>query len=181
MKSRWYTTKKWLVWIVPAILIASGAVYLALTQVVQASTQIIVPAPSAQDAPQQTVRIPVRMRIVSVGMNLTVKAGRFDQKTSQWTINETDAFFASGTTTPLLYGHNRPGIFEPLSNLTKGSNLQLVYADGSTATFRYYGTRFVAPNDASVLTENDPRTVILLTCSGLFSDSRRIVYFKEIQ
>jgi len=176
-----FITKKWLAWLLPTLLVASGACYLAATQDVQASTVIAAPAPQSTSVAVEPFKAPVRMQIVTADLNLTVKKGTFDARTYQWTINDSDAFFAEGTATPLIYGHNRPGIFAPLSHIQKGSVLELTYADGSTGSYVYYATRFVSPDDASVLKETNPQTVMLLTCSGLFNDSRRIVYFRETQ
>lgn len=170
--------KRWLSWILPGMLILAGGCYLFVAQNAQASAAIIAPAPQQSTAAPKTAKAPVRLSVSSISINLAVKKGAFDAGSKQWAINDTDAFFAVGTTTPLIYGHNRDTVFEPLGRIQKDDQLRLTYADGSTAEFTYYGTRFIAPNDASILTENDPHTVILFTCSGFFSDSRRIVYFK---
>jgi LPXTG-site transpeptidase (sortase) family protein len=171
--------KRGLLWLAPLALIIAGISYLALNQDAAASTPFIVPAPQLSGAGKQTIQEPVQLSIPAVAIQLSVKAGKFDEKTGQWSIDNTDAFFANSTTTPLIYGHNTSAVFEPLSRLTKNDRLILIFKDRSSKSFTYSGTRFIKPSDASVLTEEDPHTVILLTCSGIFSDLRRIVYFKE--
>lgn len=166
-------------WLIPLALIAAGVAYLALNREVSASTLFIVPAPQHQGTSRQVIKEPARLSIPAVGIELSVKTGVFDKKAGQWGINQTDAFFAKSTTTPLIYGHNTSAVFAPLSRLTKNDRLTLGFKDGSSKSFVYLGTKFIKPNDASVLTEEHPHTIILLTCSGIFSDSRRIVYFKE--
>lgn len=175
----WRSVKKWSAWAIPLALVAAGAAYLVLAQEAHASASIIVPPPQqASVVSNEPIKTPSRMSIPTFSINLHVSSGVFDTKSNQWSINESDAFFAKGTATPLLYGHNRDSVFAPLADAKKGTVLELTYPDGSTAKYTYYGTRFVSPDDASVLSEKHSDMLILLTCSGLFSDSRRIVYFE---
>ena len=169
--------------VVSATLIIAGFFYLSFANETHAGgAPFIVPAPTKSAiAYAQEVEVPVRLLISAVHIDLKVKTGSFHHTTSKWDIDDTNAFFASHTATPLIYGHNITAIFEPLSRVEKGDELTLIYGDGTKKSFLYSGTRFVKPDDASVLTERDRNTVILLTCSGLFSDSRRLVYFEAQQ
>jgi LPXTG-site transpeptidase (sortase) family protein len=179
MKNLWRSAKKWSAWAVPLALVAAGSSYLILAQETHASASVIVPPPAQTNAAAtKPVKTPTHLSIPALSLDLRVTQGAFDTKNDQWNINDADAFFARGAATPLLYGHNRDGVFAPLAKAEKGTMLELSYPDGSSATYTYYGTRFVKPDDASVLSEKHDNMLILLTCSGFFSDSRRIVYFE---
>lgn len=174
--------KQW-PYVVSTALIIAGISYLSFTNETHAGeAPFIVPAPTTNSPTYtQKEKAPVRLVISAVHIDLEVKAGNFHQATGKWDIDSESAFFATHTATPLIYGHNITAIFEPLSKVAKGDKLTLEYADGTKKDFSYSGTLFVKPDDASVLTEHDLNTVILLTCSGLFSDSRRLVYFEAQQ
>jgi LPXTG-site transpeptidase (sortase) family protein len=172
-------TKRALTWFVPFALIVAGVAYLLSSQQVLATTPLIVPAPQQRGADKQANIVPASMSILAVDIQLSIKPGSYNPTTRSWSIDSSDAFFAISTATPMLYGHNTSEVFEPLRRLSKNDELVLRYKDNSSKTYRYYGTRFVSPDDTSILTEEDPHTVILLTCEGIFSNLRRIVYFKE--
>lgn len=174
--------KQW-PYVVSTALIIAGVFYLSFTNETHAGeAPFIVPTPT-KSSPiyAQKEKVPVHLQISAVHMDLGVKTGSFHRSTGKWDIDSENAFFATHTATPLIYGHNITAIFEPLSKVAKGDKLTLEYADGTKKNFSYSGTRFVKPDDASVLTEHNLNTVILLTCSGLFSDSRRLVYFEAQQ
>jgi LPXTG-site transpeptidase (sortase) family protein len=171
--------KRSLTWAIPLVLIIVGALYLMFAQETQQNTALAMPTtPQNASSTPQSVKIPEHISIPALHLSLNVSVGTFDHKTGQWAINMADAFFAQGTATPLIYGHNRDAVFAPLAHIAKGDVLELGYEDGSMARFSYIGTRFIASDDASVLTEKDPQTIILLTCSGFFDNQRRLVYFE---
>lgn len=166
-----------------AFLLITGGLYFLYTAAAQAAPISILASQPSLEAPTEntpTFNLPTRLNIPQAGIDLPVAIGIFDQTVGQWNINDTHAFFAHTATTPLFYGHNQPGLFEGLARVKSGDTAALSFQDGTSITLRYDKTRFVSPNDASVLTEENPRTIMLLTCSGLFNESRRLVYFKEM-
>jgi LPXTG-site transpeptidase (sortase) family protein len=122
---------------------------------------------------------PVRVVVPDLDIDLAVEVGVYDKSSGQWNIDSQNAYFAVGAATPLIYAHNRAGLFSSLRNINEGTKLMLRNDDGSSAQYIYSKTRIVSKDDGSVLTEKNLRTVILLTCSGLFDETRRLVYFKE--
>lgn len=176
--------KNWFIWTIPVVLIIAGAVYLFTQNIYVTAAPIIAPAPAqVQHGALQSglEKIPAEVYIANVGIKLNVQAGNFDQTTGKWAINNHDAFFAQGSSTTLFYGHNKPAVFGPLKSVGENDNLIVKYQDGTESHFIYSGTKFVKPEDVSVLNEQHTNTIMLLTCDGLFNDKRRIVYFKEIQ
>lgn len=176
--------KKWLVWIVPVALIIAGGLYLFAQNNHAAATPIIVPAPTQiQNGAVQngSKKAPVQINIPNIGIKLNVLAGSFNQTTGRWTISDNEAFLAQGSATTLIYGHNKPAVFGSLRKVSENDELHVKYQDGTESRFIYSSTKFVEPEDVSVLSEQNTKTIMLLTCDGLFNNKRRIVYFKEIQ
>lgn len=170
-------------WIVPVILILTGIYFLSLnSDTGKAHGTIINSKPNEIITDSRTnahlATMPTHMSIGEIGIDLNVAEGAFDKSTSTWTLDNTHAFFAKGTTTPILYSHNQPKLFFNLRLANNNSRLVLTYADGSTLSLKYFATRFIDPNDGSILTESNKDMVILMTCSGLSDEMRRVVYFK---
>lgn len=123
--------------------------------------------------------IPTHLTIPNVQIDINVKLGTFDNTKGQWTVNERDAFYAAGTSTPIIYAHNQNGMFANLKDATYKDRLIVTDSEGMTSSYIYDKVRFVAPDDPSVLVEKNNSTIILLTCEGLFSESRRLTYFRK--
>lgn len=129
---------------------------------------------------------PVRVTITRLGVSLPVVDGVYDQTEGSWTLSDDKAQFATETTEPnddfgttFIYGHNIPTVFEPLKDLTTGDILTVETDNGHTFTYRYLSDEIVSPEDTSILDEHSasPR-VILMTCNGIWSENRRVMYFE---
>jgi LPXTG-site transpeptidase (sortase) family protein len=176
--------KNWLIWIIPVALIAAGVLYLFAQNNHAAAVPVVMPAPvqvQSGTVYNNPEKIPAEIHIPNVDIKLNVRAGNFDQNTGKWTINNSDAYFAQGAATALIYGHNKTAVFGSLRKVSGNDRLFVKYHDGTESHFIYSGTKFVEPEDVGVLSEQNTQTIMLLTCDGLFNDKRRIVYFKEIQ
>lgn len=123
---------------------------------------------------------PTAIKIDALGLDLTVREGTFDQSKQDWSIDDANAYFALGTATPIIYGHNTDEVFAPVRKAKAGDIMTITYSDGSTKQFAYKDHKLVDPNDASVLAESNPNSIILLTCEGFFNESRRLAYFTEL-
>ena len=125
-------------------------------------------------------RVPNRVIASTLDIDMEVKNGSFDTQQGQWQIDDTHAFFAEGTATPILYAHNRNGMFANLSKAGHDDTLRLEYKNGDSVTYVYERVRFVSPDDAGILSESNSDTVVLLTCEGFFNESRRLTYFTRL-
>lgn len=135
--------------------------------------------------------MPVRLDVSRVDLSLNVKPGSYDRTTKEWTLDTTNAFFATNTQQPgtapgttFLYGHNRASAFGPLASITVGDTASVTVESGATLVYEYARDIRVSPEFTQVMNEpSDIPQLVLMTCEGLFSDVRRIMYFtlKEVR
>ncbi len=124
--------------------------------------------------------LPTRLSSADLDIDLEISEGSYDQATSAWTLDDSRAYSAAGTETPLIYGHNTNAVFAHLSKADVDTRFEIHYS-ASSEVYKYVATRFVGANDASILHEvNNPDIIALLTCSGIFNESRRIVYIQRM-
>lgn len=132
-----------------------------------------------------TVGKPVELNVAAVGVHVPVQDGAFDPVTGEWTLSDSSAYFAlpsvpsndsNGTT--IIYGHAKPGMFEPLINLQAGASANVRTDIGKTFTYEYVGMREVDPSDTTVFNDNGPPTLVLQTCSGPWDIYRALYEFK---
>ncbi len=133
---------------------------------------------------------PVQLDAPSVEVSLKVLPGSYNIATKEWTLDTTHAFFATqskpaGTAagTTFIYGHNRASAFGPLSGLRVGDTVSLTIEDGTVLTYEYARDSHVSPESVSIIYEKSPYPqLVLMTCEGLFSEVRRVMYFtlKEV-
>jgi sortase (surface protein transpeptidase) len=136
----------------------------------------------------QTVE-PRRLSIDRLGVNLNIRDGLYDAESQQWTLNDTDAFFATVSDPPtsaagstFIYGHNRPTAFGPLADLGVEDVVELSDEDGTTFRYAYVRDARVAPSFTEVLyEESDTPQLILMTCEGIFNEVRRVMYFTLVE
>lgn len=129
--------------------------------------------------------MPTQLSVERLGLTLSVQPGYYDDQTKDWTLNDTHAFFATQSVQPgtvagttFIYGHNRASAFGPLADLRTGDTVTLQLEDGHVLTYEYARDAKVTPESVQVVTEkSDYPQLILMTCDGLFSEARRIMYF----
>ena len=128
---------------------------------------------------------PVRLVVDRLGVDVSVKNGTYNDVTNQWTLSETDAFFATVSDEPrnrpgstFIYGHNRPAAFGPLQAINVGDTVSVTTDSGAVLTYTYREDAVVAPEFTDVLyEESEVPQLILMTCEGLWSEVRRDMYF----
>ena len=130
-----------------------------------------------------------RLRIERLGVDLNVRDGFYDAATKEWTLNDTEAFFATVSDRPsngpgstFIYGHNRPAAFAPLAGLGVNDTVELSDAEGTVFRYAYVRDARIAPTVTNVLyEESDTPQLILMTCDGLFNEVRRVMYFTLVE
>lgn len=155
---------------------------------------VVAAAPSApveqKVAPEKPVTktgTPVRIVVPDRDIDLSVQPGNFDVATGTWTLGDYSAYYATPTVpvndtrgTTLIYGHNIPTIFRGLHQLASGDEL-LVYTDtGFLFRYRFESVQEVTPQTVDLFPAHGPPSVILQTCSGLWSEYRKLFLFNLI-
>jgi sortase (surface protein transpeptidase) len=134
-----------------------------------------------------TVGKPIGVSVPAVGIDAHVTDGSFNTDTGEWTLSDTSAYFAlpsvpandsNGTT--LIYGHAKPGMFEPLVRVTPGMTAEVRTQIGKTFTYEFVSMREVDPSDTTVFTDVGPPTLVLQTCSGPWDVYRALYTFKYV-
>lgn len=188
-----------LIKVVSLNIILGGLILAGLTLVPAAETHSITTASAAisETKPTSVIKAPAAnttsgepstMSVARLGVNLPIKNGVYNYKTDEWTLSNDAAYYASMTSLPndsrgntFIYGHNNDAVLSPLGGLKVGDILTIKTTNGYTFTYRYSHDSIVPPDLTSVLYA-DPSTpqVTVMTCEGIFSQARRLMYFEFV-
>lgn len=165
---------------------AASTLGLALTKAPAAAPVAQAPAPQFIIAKQPKFKgKPVSIVVPRLGINLAIVDGTYNTGTDSWTLTDDKAQFATMTDQPndlrgntFIYGHNTDQVFAKLSSLGAGDVAQVVTQNGHTFNYIYSDQQSVQPNNTAILNDKptSPR-LTLMTCEGIFSQTRRIMYF----
>ena len=131
---------------------------------------------------------PAQLSIDRIGVKLAVLEGAYDTERDDWTLSDDAAHFATMTTVPndkqgntFIYGHNTAAVLEPVKDITVGDILTLTTTNGHVFTYAYVDDVSVEPNQTDVLRPDsvEPK-LTLMTCQGIFSETRRIMHFSFV-
>lgn len=135
--------------------------------------------------------MPMHLTVARLGVDLEVKPGTYDAATKTWTLDNTSAFYATVSQLPgtepgttFIYAHNRKSAFGPLANVQVGDLVTLQLEDGHVLTYEYARDVKVSPESTNIMYEkSDIPQLVLMTCEGLLSSARRVMYFslKDVQ
>lgn len=123
---------------------------------------------------------PVHLELPRLNVDLQVMPGYYDQQTREWRLDDTHAFHAPNTETPLIYGHTIPEVFASLEGVAPDEMLTITERNGAQALFIYKEDQVVTPDDVSILRESAPDSVFLLTCTGSNFEERRVLRFEHV-
>lgn len=153
----------------------------------QAPVQAYSAAVVSSDATEPAIERgrPVAFTVPRIGLSRTIIPGEYDYSTQNWTLTNDNAQYAvitpelstkKGQT--VIYGHNTYQVLAPMKDLLPGDEVQVTSDEGKTFIYTYVSDRFVEPNDVSVFRERpDSPRIVFMTCDGLFSQTRRLIYF----
>lgn len=128
---------------------------------------------------------PVSILVPNVGINLPVIDGTYDSAKDSWTLTDDKAQFAAMTDRPndragntFIYGHNTDPVFAKLAGLKTGDVAEVKTANDLTFRYVYSGEQIVQPSNTDILNA-EPATprLTLMTCEGIFSQTRRVMFF----
>ncbi len=128
---------------------------------------------------------PTAFSIERLGINLPVKDGVYNTQTQDWTLTNDAVFFATITSEPndtrgntFIYGHNQSQVIGAMKDIVVGDTLTIQTSNGHTFTYTYSHDSFVTPTFTAALDEDpDVPQLMVMTCEGIWSQSRRLMYF----
>jgi hypothetical protein len=132
---------------------------------------------------------PVRVVVPSIGIDLPIDEGNYDEANHTWTLSGYRAQFAVASVVAndyggntFIYGHNNPSVFGKLKLMAPGAAVQLYTDNGYVFNYVYTSYADLQPDDGSVFKYEGPPTVTIQTCSGSWNELRRMYHFdfKEV-
>jgi LPXTG-site transpeptidase (sortase) family protein len=128
---------------------------------------------------------PSQIEVPSVGISLAIIPGQYDRQTNSWTLTNDKAQFADMTSRPnsisgttFIYGHNTSPVFAKLAGIKQGDSAYVTTTNGHRFEYIYNGNRIVNPDNTSILnTHANNAQLVLMTCEGILSLTRRVMYF----
>lgn len=153
----------------------------ALSPMVVTQSEMVTPV-----LPKEVIQgVPRSIKVPSLGIDVTIEDGYYDAATGQWTITEEAAFFATPTLpvnteggNTLIYGHNSKKIFGKLLDIKPGAKAIVTTKNGYEFTYTFTTSEAVIPTDVSSLDYDGRPRLTLQTCSGIWNETRQMVYFE---
>lgn len=162
-------------------LIAGGSLYVARSLSTQPVHAVYEPSRVNQGAAApMELGYPINLSLPRLGKELSIKEGYYDPTTQQWTLDDSHVFYMQGSATPIFYGHNQNRLLDKLDELHPGDRLLIKNDEGATLQFTYMSAKTVAPDDTWLLNEKHNNTVMVLSCTGFFLESRQVFYFEYV-
>ncbi|TAL14139.1 sortase [Patescibacteria group bacterium] len=183
------------------LLIRVVSLYIVIGVISWSSLQIqqlfaVAPAPIIHHAPikpkvlsQQIISgEPVSFVIDRLHINLPVKDGTYDPKTGEWTLSTDAVYFATITSQPndnrgntFIYGHNQDKVIARMKDIQPGDTVVITTSNGHVFTYAYTHDSIVAPDFTDALKQDsDTPQLTVMTCEGVWSNARRMMYFDLI-
>jgi LPXTG-site transpeptidase (sortase) family protein len=131
----------------------------------------------------------VQISIPSVGINLAVINGEYYSSTQSWSLSDSEALFARGTTIPnnkegntFIYGHSINEVFGRLPGIKIGDEAQISTSNNLVFTYVFEGSKETSPDDVALFGYKGAPILTLQTCSGMWSQNRSLFVFslKEV-
>lgn len=177
-----------------ALLILGGTITLIWLQygyVFASASQFNEPLPEARTVSNnESTSAPIRLAITSLGIDLPVNPGTYNEISQEWTLSD-DSLFVNAYTadgligldqpvTPLIYGHNKPHILAKTKTMTTADILSVVLEDGYRVDYTFVKRQQLSPTDDWILNYTGPEDLLLMTCDGAWDQHRTILYFERV-
>jgi LPXTG-site transpeptidase (sortase) family protein len=156
------------------------------SQPVPAATEVAKQAPE----PSVTSGHPVRVVAPTVNVDMPVVDGFYNAASGDWTLNDDKAQFASMTTEPntkagqtFIYGHATQRVFGKLLNMHTNDQVYVYTSNGYKFVYTLKQTEVVTPQNTNILSYTGAPRLLLQTCVGTFSESRKffILEFTQVE
>ncbi|MDQ3239317.1 MAG: sortase [bacterium] len=126
-------------------------------------------------------------RLVIPSLSLGLPIIRVPIENGTWEVFEGVANFAEATSefnglagNSVLYGHNKPDAFRPISGL-KAKDLVNVQTTKYQFTYEVYELVSVVPNNMDIVQPGSEKQLTLLTCNGKFDEKRLAVKSRLVE
>lgn len=136
--------------------------------------------------------LPVHLTIRRLGISFPIAKGYYNIASQNWTLDSNHVFIdaytnpnpiigAGQTTDVFIYGHNFNNVLGKTTEMVPGDILTLTTDNGYVFHYYFVTSTAVIPSNVSVLTlESKQYPVMLVTCTGLWDQDRRIMYFTPL-
>lgn len=130
--------------------------------------------------------LPVRIIAPTLGVDLNIVKGSYRDDTKAWTVASDSANYATSTVknndnkgTTLIYGHATSMVFAKTKKLKPGDKIFIKTDNGYVFVYRYKSFKNLNPEDTYLFNqlETPKPGLALMTCDGIFSQERRVMYF----
>ena len=145
------------------------------------------------EQPKPIVGVPTRVTLPDIGIDLPAKKGSYNPAAQTWTLDKTHVFINTLTNpegqlgelenlpVPLLYGHNNASILAKTRDIKPGHTLTVVTDNGYVLEYRYLRDIVVAQEESWVLDYQGPEDLMLMTCTGVRYEVRRVMFFDLVE
>jgi LPXTG-site transpeptidase (sortase) family protein len=127
----------------------------------------------------ETISIPTKLAIPSVGISLPVQETNIVNGVWQIPKNATGHLSSSGSsggkTNIVIYGHNYSNILGNLKSINLGDEIFLQDISGNTHIYRVKTKVVVSPNEISWVSPTDEEVLTIYTCTGILDAYRLVV------
>jgi LPXTG-site transpeptidase (sortase) family protein len=131
---------------------------------------------------------PVYISIESVGISLDIKVGEYDYDNQTWTLTNGSAYWANlsdsilmENSNTVIYAHNQVNEFYKTKYLKVGDLIKIKTDQGKEVSFKYVSDTLVSPERGDlIVADSSVSQLTLITCNGIFSENRRIIYAEMI-
>jgi LPXTG-site transpeptidase (sortase) family protein len=132
---------------------------------------------------------PAKISIPRLGIDLPIEDGVFDYSNNEWVVVDNAVNFARTTSLPstgpsntFMYGHNNNEVLGKTSGLVVGDELLIQTDNGRTFKYVFASDIVTDPSDTTILSaEYDKSILTLMTCSGFWSQERRLMQFNFVE
>lgn len=148
----------------------------------------IATVPAPPQAPTTLSGKPVRVVVPSQAIDLPIDDGLYDAATATWTLSNDRAYYATPTVpandktgSTLIYGHNIPAVFGNIHTLAPGSAMQVYTENGMVFHYKFSSAEETTPDSMHLISSTGAPNVILQTCSGIWSEWRKLFTFELVK
>lgn len=136
--------------------------------------------------------LPIHLAIKRLGISFPISRGYYNIARNDWTLDSNHVFIdaytnpsplvaTSQTKDVVIYGHNFNDVLGKTTEMVPGDILTLTTDNGYVFNYYFVKSTAVVPNDVSILNLEDRNyPVLLVTCTGLWDQSRRVMYFTPL-
>lgn len=147
---------------------------------------------SADNTVTSATGLPVQMTIKRLGISFPVIKGYYNSAARKWTLDSNHVFVnaqtnrnpvisTNQTTDVVLYGHNFNSVLGKTTEMVPGDILSIRTDTGYQFNYYFVKSEAVNPNNVSILNlDSKQYPVMLVTCTGIFDQVRRVMYFTPL-